>query len=163
MPRIGFFNDTQRNAIKGAEVYGAFVEGFVSGAATEDVIAKAILGSDELNPFLSPEQVINYVEAHDNYNLNDLFWALNENDSIEIHTKRVQLATAMNILMQGITFMQLGQEFLRTKLHATGPLNELTQEDKHRAMNSYNASDSVNQVDWNLVTYEKDTIDFVKN
>lgn len=162
MPRIGFFNDTQRNAIKGAEVYGAFVEGFVSGAATEDVIAKAILGSDELNPYLSPEQVINYVEAHDNYNLNDLFWALNENDSIEIHTKRVQLATAMNILMQGITFMQLGQEFLRTKLHATGPLNELTQEDKHRAMNSYNASDSVNQVDWNLVTYEKDTIDFVK-
>ncbi|MGT2843895.1 type I pullulanase [Streptococcus hongkongensis] len=162
MPGIGFFNDTQRNAVKGAEVYGAFVEGFVSGAATEDILAKAFLGSDELNSYLSPNQVINYVEAHDNYNLNDLFLELNANDSSIIHTKRVQLATAMNLVMQGVSFMQLGQEFLRTKLVATGPKNELTQEDKHRAMNSYNASDDVNQVNWNLITFEKDTINFVK-
>lgn len=162
MPRIGFFNDDQRNAIKGAEVFGALEEGFVSGAGTEDIVAKAILASDELVNYLSPDQVINYVEAHDNYNLNDLFWALNPNDSLDIHTKRVQLASAMNLLMQGISFMQIGQEFLRTKLFPTGENNELTHEDRERAMNSYNAPDQVNQVNWNLVTQEKESIQFIK-
>lgn len=162
MPGIGFFNDDQRNAIKGAEVYGALEKGIISGAATEDVVAKAILGSDELVHYITPSQVVNYVEAHDNYNLNDLLWALNPNDDLELHTKRVQLATAMNLLMQGISFMQIGQEFLRTKLFATGQNNEITHSDRERAMNSYNAPDQVNQVDWDKVTHEKETIEFVK-
>ncbi|MGT2932455.1 type I pullulanase [Streptococcus catagoni] len=163
LPRIGFFNDDQRNAIKGAEIFGDLVEGFVTGAATEEVLAKAIIASEQLADYSSPDQVINYVEAHDNYNLNDLFWALKPNDSLDIHRKRVQLATAMNILMQGVTFMQIGQEFLRTKLFATGKDNQLSQEDKERAMNSYCSSDQVNQVDWNQVSLEKETVDFVRN
>lgn len=69
MPRIGFFNDDVRNAIKGAEVYGDFKRGFVSGEPTENKIAKGMLGSDELSSYLVPNQVLNYVEAHDNYNL----------------------------------------------------------------------------------------------
>lgn len=162
MPRIGFFNDDQRNAIKGAEVYGSLESGFASGSGSEDIVAKAFLGSDEIVPYLSPDQVVNYVEAHDNYNLNDLFWALNPNDPIEVHRKRVQLATAMNILTQGLSFMQIGQEFLRTKRVASGENGTYTQEDLERAMNSYNAPDSVNQVDWNLVTKEAETVDFVR-
>ncbi|KPJ22003.1 type I pullulanase [Streptococcus phocae] len=162
LPGIGFFNDDQRNAIKGAEVYGHFKKGFVSGASTEDLVAKAILGSDELNGYLTPSQVVNYVEAHDNYNLNDLFWALNPDDTKAVHTKRVQLASAMNILMQGICFMQIGQEFLRTKLYPTGANKVLTDDDKHRAMNSYNAPDEVNQVDWRKVSLERETVAFVK-
>lgn len=162
MPGIGFFNDDQRNAVKGAEVYGTFEEGFASGAPTEDIVAKAILGSDELVHYLSPSQVVNYVEAHDNYNLNDLFWALNPNDNKKDHTKRIQLASAMNILMQGICFMQIGQEFLRSKLYPTGERGELTHADKERAMNSYNAPDQVNQIDWRQVTIEKETVTFMK-
>ncbi|EHI69426.1 type I pullulanase [Streptococcus ictaluri] len=162
MPGIGFFNDDQRNAVKGAEVYGAFEQGFASGAATEDIVAKAILASDELVDYISPSQVVNYVEAHDNYNLNDLFWALNPEDSDEQHRKRVQLASAMNIMMQGLCFMHIGQEFLRTKLFPTGDNSSLTQSDKERAMNSYNAPDQVNQIDWRKVTWEKETITFMK-
>lgn len=42
--------------------------------------------------------------------------------------------------------MEIGQEFGRTKLVATGENGELTHDDRERAMNSYNAPDSVNQV-----------------
>lgn len=158
MPRIGFFNDDARDAIKGAEVYGYFERGFVSGEATEDVLAKAFLGSDELNHYLSPSQVVNYVEAHDNYNLNDLMWHLHPYDDLETHKKRIALASEVNLTLQGICFMQLGQEFMRTKLYPTGENGELTQEDRERAMNSYNAPDEVNQVDWNLVTEHADLV-----
>lgn len=161
MPRIGFFNDDQRDAVKGAEVYGDFKKGFVSGEATEDKVAKAILGSGELSPYLTPSQVLNYVEAHDNYNLNDLFLELNPDDNQDVHIRRVEVATAMNLLMQGMSFMELGQEFLRTKLFPTGENAELTQEDKERAMNSYNAPDQVNQVNWNNVTIYKASIEFI--
>ncbi len=162
MPGIGFFNDDQRDAIKGAEVYGELTHGFVSGAATEDIVAKAILGSDELVDYIAPNQVLNYVEAHDNYNLNDLLWTLHPADDQSVHIKRVQLATAINLLSQGMCFMQIGQEFLRTKLVGTGAEGELTSQDLQHAMNSYNAPDIVNQIDWDLVTYHKETVNFVR-
>lgn len=162
MPGIGFFNDDQRDAVKGAEVYGELTHGFVSGAATEDIVAKAILGSDELVEYLAPNQVLNYVEAHDNYNLNDLLWTLHPTDTPQMHIKRIELANTLNLLSQGMCFMQLGQEFLRTKQVATGEGGALTSSDIHYAMNSYNAPDRVNQVDWDLVTYHKETIAFVR-
>ncbi|WP_019804166.1 type I pullulanase [Streptococcus mutans] len=162
MPRIGFFNDDVRNAIKGAEVYGDFKRGFVSGEPTENKIAKGMLGSDELSSYLVPNQVLNYVEAHDNYNLNDLLMELHPEDDKTTHIKRVELANSLGILMQGMAFIELGQEFLRTKLFPTGPDGELTHADKERAMNSYNAPDEVNQIDWNNVTLYKSTVNFVK-
>lgn len=162
MPGIGFFNDDQRDAVKGAEVYGELTHGFVSGAASEDIVAKSILGSDELVPYLAPNQVLNYVEAHDNFNLNDLLWTLHPADDTNTHIKRLEMATAINLLSQGMCFMQLGQEFLRTKRYATGKNGQLTPEDLHYAMNSYNAPDYVNQVDWDLVTYHKETVEFIK-
>lgn len=163
LPNIGFFNDDQRNAIKGAEVYGQFKLGYVSGKSNRDDMIKAIMGSQEFNCYLSPNQVVNYIEAHDNYNLNDLLWVLNSEDSNEQHIKRIELASALNLLMPGIAFMQIGQEFLRTKVVPTGDNGQVLEQDKQFAMNSYNAPDIVNQVDWNLVTYHKKTIAFIRN
>ena len=162
LPNIGFFNDDQRNAIKGAEVYGDIKSGFVSGAATEPIVAKAILGSRELGSYLSPNQVVNYVEAHDNYNLHDLLATLHPTEDQASIMKKVETATAMNLLMQGISFMELGQEFGRTKLVATGENGELTHDDRERAMNSYNAPDAVNQVDWNLINERQESIEFIR-
>lgn len=159
LPGIGFFNDDQRDAVKGAEVYGEFKQGFVSGAGTEDLVAKSLLGSGDLSSYLAPDQVLNYIEAHDNYNLNDLFWHLHPADDDQTHVKRLELANALNLLMQGMCFIQLGQEFGRTKLYPTGPDGQLTQADRERAMNSYNAPDQVNQVDWNLVTSNRRLVD----
>ena len=158
---IGFFNDNERDAIKGAEVFGTLKAGFVSGQGTENIIAKAILGSSELGSYLMPNQVVNYVEAHDNYNLHDLLREFHPHDDLETLTKRIELATAMNILMQGLAFMELGQEFSRSKLVATGPNGQVTQADKERAMNSYNAPDQVNQVDWNLLSKHQDSVNFI--
>ena len=36
--------------------------------------------------------------------------------------RKVETATAMNLLMQGMAFMEIGQEFGRTKLVATGEM-----------------------------------------
>ena len=162
LPNIGFFNDDQRNAIKGAEVYGDIKSGFVSGAATEPIVAKAILGSRELGSYLSPNQVVNYVEAHDNYNLHDLLATLHPTEDQGSIMKKVETATAMNLLMQGISFMELGQEFGRTKLVPTGENGELTHDDRERAMNSYNAPDAVNQVDWDLINVRQESIEFIR-
>lgn len=162
LPNIGFFNDDQRNAVKGAEVYGDIKSGFVSGAATEPIVAKAILGSRELGSYLSPNQVVNYVEAHDNYNLHDLLATLHPTEDQASIMKKVETATAMNLLMQGISFMELGQEFGRTKLVPTGENGELTHDDRERAMNSYNAPDAVNQVDWDLINERQDSIKFIR-
>lgn len=162
LPNIGFFNDDQRDAVKGGEVYGDIKSGFVSGAATEPIVAKAILGSRELGSYLSPNQVVNYVEAHDNYNLHDLLATLHITEDQESIMKKVETATAMNLLMQGISFMELGQEFGRTKLVPTGENGELTHDDRERAMNSYNAPDAVNQVDWDLINERQDSIKFIR-
>ena len=162
LPNIGFFNDDQRNAVKGAEVYGDIKSGFVSGAATEPIVAKAILGSRELGSYLSPNQVVNYVEAHDNYNLHDLLATLHPTEDQATIMKKVETATAMNLLMQGISFMELGQEFGRTKLVPTGENGELTHDDRERTMNSYNAPDAVNQVDWDLINERQESIEFIR-
>ena len=162
MPNIGFFNDNQRDAVKGGEVYGAIKSGFVSGAATEPILAKAILGSRELGTYTHPNQVLNYVEAHDNYNLHDLLATLHPDQSSEQIMRKVETATAMNLLMQGMAFMEIGQEFGRTKLIATGENGELTHDDRERAMNSYNAPDSVNQVNWDLINERQDSIAFIR-
>ncbi|MDS8990876.1 type I pullulanase, partial [Streptococcus pneumoniae] len=76
------------DAIKGAEVFGTLKAGFVSGQGTENIIAKAILGSSELGSYLMPNQVVNYVEAHDNYNLHDLLREFHPHDDLETLTKR---------------------------------------------------------------------------
>lgn len=76
--------------------------------------------------------------------------------------RKVETATAMNLLMQGMAFMEIGQEFGRTKLVATGENGELTHDDRERAMNSYNAPDSVNQVNWNLINERQDSIEFIR-
>ena len=103
------------------------------------------------------------MEAHDNYNLYDLLQTLHPNEEVAGLVKRSELATAMNLLFQGMTFMQVGQEFMRTKLVPTGPEGEITPLDRERAMNSYNAPDFVNQVDWNLVSEHKESIDYIRS
>ena len=159
MPRIGFFNDNARDAVKGAEVYGHISNGYVSGAPLEDKIAKSLLGSRGFVNYLMPGQVLNYIEAHDNYNLNDLMHHLHPHDLSEDIEKRIYLANALNLTMQGMCFMQLGQEFQRSKMVATGEDGNYTEADVQRAMNSYNAPDEVNRVDWNQVTLKKELVD----
>ena len=58
--------------------------------------------------------------------------------------RQVETATVMSILMQGMSFIELGQEFDRTKLPCYRRKWRVTPADRERAMNSYNAPDSAN-------------------
>ncbi|MBM7635259.1 type I pullulanase [Streptococcus saliviloxodontae] len=162
LERIGFFNDDARDSIKGAEIFGELKKGFVSGQPVEKDLMKALAGSAAFVAYQKTSQVVNYVEAHDNYTLNDLLLALHPQDNQETHDRRCQLASALNIISQGLCFMQLGQSFNRSKLVATGDKGQLTVSDKERAMNSYNAPDKVNQIDWNLASPYQESDDFLK-
>lgn len=117
---IGFFNPSERDAIVNN---GGSAGGFVSGNTSSTItVARALLGSggwngnDALQDFWTPSQSVNYIECHDGYTVNDALWSANPNDDIGAHHARVVLANATNILANGITFMEAGQEFGRTKL-----------------------------------------------
>ncbi|MBO2718973.1 type I pullulanase [Lactiplantibacillus plantarum] len=127
---IGFFNPSERDAIVNNN---GSADGFASGnTASTTKVARALLasaawnGNDTLQAFWGPRQSVNYVECHDSYTLNESLWSANPNDSVATHQARVTFANATNILANGITFMEAGQEFGRTKLVNPSNLTQLS-------------------------------------
>ena len=83
--------------------------------------------------YQTASQVVQYAEIHDNMTLYDKLVKSVPNDDEATRTKRAELADSAVFLAQGISEIQLGQEFLRTK-NGDG--------------NSYKSGDSVNAIDW---------------
>ncbi len=82
----------------------------------------------------SPQEVINYVEAHDNQTLFDLnAYKLPQSTSIADRVRVQNLGAAINMLSQGIPFFHAGQEILRSK---------------SMDRDSYNAGDWFNKLDY---------------
>ena len=120
VPGIGFFNPGERDTISNN---GGSAGGFAAGnTASTTTVAGALLasggwnGNGTVQAFLTPSQSINYVECHDSFTLNDSLWSADPNDSVATHQARVTLANATNILANGVTFMETGQEFDQSKL-----------------------------------------------
>lgn len=120
VPGIGFFNPSERDAIVNNN---GSADGFASGnTASTTKVANALLGSggwngnDKLQDFWNPGQSVNYIECHDSYTLNDSLWSANPDDPVDSHRARVAFANAINIIANGVTFMEVGQEFDRSKL-----------------------------------------------
>ncbi|WP_026647354.1 alpha-amylase family glycosyl hydrolase [Bifidobacterium minimum] len=159
---VAFFNDSIRDAAKGS-VFSDADTGFVSGkSGLEGLIANNLLGCRNATGTASSDlctngttnvryadagQIVQYVEAHDNMTLYDKLRASVPTDDDATTVKRAELADSLVTLSQGIPFIQLGQEFLRTK-GGDG--------------NSYNSGDSVNAIDWDRTTTYKDSVDYVK-
>lgn len=163
---VGAFDDDFRDAIKGAE-FGGFQRGQVQDANKDAEIIKGLLGSVGANKRNTTGDfglALHYIECHDNYTLFDklaiskwqdinekaitvtttgnLFTKIGE-EGLNAVKAQDKLAAAYVFLSQGTTFMNGGQEFLRTKRG-----NE----------NSYNTSNtssqSTNGIDLNFaVTY----------
>ena len=117
---IGFFNPSERDAIVNNN---GSADGFASGNTSQTTkVSGALLGSggwngnSALQNFWNPGQSVNYIECHDSYTLNDALWSANPNDDVATHHARVVFANAINILANGVTFMEAGQEFSRSKL-----------------------------------------------
>ncbi|MGT2828536.1 KxYKxGKxW signal peptide domain-containing protein [Streptococcus hillyeri] len=157
LPEYGFFDATGRDAIAGSQYNdNGGAKGFVNSESNYktnnnkdkqlDQVTKSLLGGLD-QKYANPSQQLNYVEVHDGKTLYDLLKKYNESDDDAKLKNRVQLATAMSALSQGIHFSQMGQEFARTKNH------------KH---NTYNAGDVYNKIDWELVGKNPDMVNFYK-
>ncbi|MEK3797239.1 type I pullulanase [Peribacillus sp. FSL H8-0477] len=137
MPRIAHFNDSIRDGLKGS-VFNELDTGFVNGKqGMEDIIKKGIAGGinydNSLATYKDPQQVVTYVEAHDNHTLWDKLALTNPKDSLTKRKQMHKLASSISLTSQGINFIHAGQEFMRTK---------------GGDHNSYKSPDAVNQLDW---------------
>lgn len=153
MPNIAHFNDTIRDGLKGS-VFNKEEPGFINGGlGMETKVKKGIVGGIAYNldifdwGNIQPNQVINYVEAHDNNTLWDKLTLTNPSASDQDKEKMHRMADTIVLTSQGIPFIHAGQEFLRTKGG-----NE----------NSYNASDEINQLDWTRKSQHMDTVNYFK-
>jgi pullulanase len=82
----------------------------------------------------SPQETINYVEAHDNQTLFDLnAYKLPASTSLADRVRVQNLGAAINMLSQGVPFFHAGQEILRSK---------------SMDRDSYNAGDWFNKLDY---------------
>lgn len=156
--RVGLFNDNLRDAIKGS-AFDSANKGYVSGNYYETNAVKRGLVGSVPHPQISgnnegcwafePTQAINYVEAHDNLTLWDKL-TVSAQDSTEVERLDMdKLSAAITLLSQGVPFIQLGQDFLRTKPRffkngeAPANLSEAFEWD------SYNKPDFTNSIKWN--------------
>ncbi len=156
--RVGLFNDNLRDAVKG-EVFNIHNTGFVSGNLhNSNVIKRGLAGSiphSQLNGnedacfAYNPTQTINYCEAHDNHTLWDKLTVSAEQFTYDERIKMDKLSAAIIILSQGVPFLELGQDFLRSKPNASNERETL--ENKYIPFNgnSYNAPDETNSIKWN--------------
>ena len=166
--QVAAFSDDIRDGIKGS-VFGDTDTGFASGKlGQEERIKSGVIAAtkypgiswadthtDISSPWAaSPEQVINYVSAHDNLTLWDKIALSNKDDSDEDKVKINLLSASIVYTSQGIPFMLSGEEMLRSK------------DGDH---NSYKSSDAINSIKWDNFTntevyeYYKGLIEFRKN
>ena len=151
MKGIAHFNDNIRDGLKGS-VFEEKESGFVNGKENmEDRIKKGITAGIDYDrntsTYLDPEQVLTYVEAHDNHTLWDKLELTNSGDSEEVRKQMHKLSSSILLTSQGIPFLHAGQEFMRTK---------------YGDHNSYKSPDSINQMDWLRRATFNNEVDYMK-
>jgi pullulanase len=161
LPDVAAFSDEIRDGLKGS-VFEATGLGFVSGGAdAEESVKMGIVGCiehpqiayDKVNaskePWAThPWQSIAYVSCHDNLALYDKLKISRPAASEEKLVAMDQLANAVVMTSQGISFIHAGAEMLRTK---------------QGVENSYKSPDSINQIDWSRKAMQLNTVAYYKN
>lgn len=158
LPRVAVFNDDIRDALKGNYSQKS-TRGYVSGIGLREEAVKFGVVAATWHPQIvysyvesshepwaaEPDQCINYVSCHDNFTLYDKLRMSVPKATPEQLRAMAKLAGAVIITSQGIPFLHGGSEFCRTK-NGHG--------------NSYNAPDSVNQIDWLRKSVYKDVFEY---
>jgi pullulanase len=94
-----------------------------------------------------PWNTVSYCECHDNHVLWDKL-AISAGEASSAQRKEMhKLALTTVLTSQGISFLHAGTEFLRSKKGVE---------------NSFNAGDSVNLINWDLKTANKDVYEYVR-
>lgn len=140
---VAVFNDAIRDGLKGS-VFAKEGKGYINGGATTESTNKvkfSIAGGESTTAGVSfrvkNAGIINYMSAHDNHTLWDKLAIANATSSVEERLAMNRLGAAIVMISKGTPFMQAGEEMLRTK---NG--NE----------NSYNASDAINNINWEALS-----------
>lgn len=151
------FSDDFRDGVKGS----VFIDddcGYINGRAEEkrEMIKSALAGGvyhhevkreKEKCWAQSPEQSVNYTEAHDNLTFYDkLKVSMPHADSEKLKAVH-KLGGALVFLSQGVPFIQAGQEFMRSK---------------NGVHDSYKSPDSVNSLKWNLISENRDVLEYYR-
>ncbi|WP_139925290.1 type I pullulanase [Hymenobacter sp. DG01] len=150
LDRVAAFSDELRDGVKGH--FARRTEpGFASGQpGLEESVKFGIVGAVQ-HPQLdyakvnysqapwaaSPLQTINYVACHDDQVLWDKLLASNPAAPESDRIKMDLLSNTIVFTSQGIPFLPIGDEFLRTK---------------GGSHNSFNEPDAINQIDWSRKT-----------
>ncbi|RPD49499.1 type I pullulanase [Hymenobacter sediminis] len=150
LDRVAAFSDELRDGVKGH--FARRTEpGFASGQpGLEESVKFGIVAATQHTQLdyskvnyskvpwaTSPLQTINYVACHDDQVLWDKLAASNPAASEADRMKMDLLSNTIVFMSQGIPFLPVGDEFLRTK---------------GGSHNSYNEPDAVNQIDWSRKT-----------
>ncbi len=134
--RIGAFNDTGRDAIKGSN-FNAKEKGYVQEGTGKSGVKSAVDG-DGSGWAKSPNQCVNYASCHDNLTLYDKLtdsvygddkYTLRRDDLVAMN----KLSASIVLMSRGMPFMLAGEELGRTKKGDE---------------NSYISDISVNEIDW---------------
>ncbi|MCL1821228.1 MAG: type I pullulanase [Prolixibacteraceae bacterium] len=159
MQGIAAFSDDMRDALRGNN--NRRTRGFISGLKLREEAVKFGIVAATRHPQIvygyvessnepwaaEPGQCVNYVSCHDNYTLYDKIKLSNLQASGYDVRRMVKLAGAIILTSQGIPFLHAGSEFCRTKRG-----NE----------NSYNAPDSINQIEWVRKSVYKDVFEYYR-
>ncbi|WP_314010506.1 type I pullulanase [Pseudostreptobacillus hongkongensis] len=132
MPNISFFSDDMRDSLRGS-TFEKLERGFVNNGTVDKRLLNSIKGGINLRGYISPNQVIQYIEAHDNNTVFDHFEITNSESSLDERIRMQAIATSIVLCSQGIPFIHAGQEFFRTKFGIE---------------NSYKSSDEINKFDF---------------
>lgn len=160
LDRIAVFSDDLRDGIKGS-VFDHNDRGFASGKeGMEESIKFGVVAAvqhpqinyEKVNyskaPYAaSPFNTISYCECHDNHVLWDKLAISAKNNTEEERKEMHKLSLSIVLTSQGISFLHAGTEFLRSK---------------NGTENSFNSGDSINAIDWNLKTVNKEVFGYVK-
>lgn len=150
LPGYAFFNDSFRDSVKGS-VFSADDGGFVNGSPDKShtlPVVEALTGKYGRHARIrSPRQSVNYVECHDNLTLFDKLKATVDGADIEKIKAAEKMSAALTALSDGIPFIAAGQEFMRSK---------------NGCPNSYNAGDETNMLRWDMVTENRDTVEYYR-
>ena len=152
MPKVAHFSDRFREVTKGSTSIENIGDlGYMLSDVSKIYQCMNVLGASTQNIgdnqlFMSGENVVNYVECHDNMTSWDkINMSMHINHSHKKAYHMLLLASVM--LAQGIPFLHGGQEFARSK---------------RGLANTYNAPDEINKIDWQLANKNQSIVQYVK-
>ena len=156
---IAVFNDAIRDGLKGS-VFEDTSKGFISGNVTDATWNKVFFGiaggvGSGTGWTVPGSMVVNYMSSHDNNTLWDKLIMSNGSESASTRNQRNNLGAAIMLISKGTPFWQAGEEFLRSKPNGDGTYNH----------NSYNASDEINNIIWDVLkegSAEYETMQYYK-